>query len=88
MHLALLLSVGLLALASAAPQRRGPPRGRNINPSTRNTNNNPNTRFFTGNQAIDSAAWGAVLGAGSQYFANRVLNPCPPDKGHQQQDLW
>ena len=34
------------------------------------------TRFFTGNQAIDSAAWGAVLGAGTQYFANQVVNPC------------
>merc|ERR1712233_308457 len=36
----------------------------------------PNTRFFTGNQAIDSAAWGAALGAGTQYFANQVFNPC------------
>merc|ERR1712173_522310 len=38
--------------------------------------NSPNTRFLTGNQAIDSAAWGAALGAGTQYFANQVFNPC------------
>merc|ERR1712212_788117 len=46
-------------------------------PQGRNQNGNPpNTRFFTGNQAIDSAAWGAALGAGTQYFANQVFNPC------------
>merc|ERR1712198_599037 len=27
-------------------------------------------------QALDSAAWGAALGAGTQYFANQVFNPC------------
>merc|ERR1711974_374245 len=42
----------------------------------RNQNgNSPNTRFFRGNQAIDSPAWGAALGAGTQYFANQVFNP-------------
>merc|ERR1711910_112154 len=53
----------LLALSSSAPQRR-------------RNQNNVNTKFFTGNNAIDSAAWGAALGAGTQYFANQVLNPC------------
>jgi len=33
-----------------------------------------NTKFFTGNSAIDSTAWGAALGAGTQYFANQVFN--------------
>merc|ERR1712012_215721 len=49
---------------------RDRPQGRSQN------QNSPNTRFFTGNQAIDSAAWGAALGAGTQYFANQVFNPC------------
>merc|ERR1712107_611276 len=53
----------LLAVSSSAPQRR-------------RNQNNVNTKFFTGNNAIDSAAWGAALGAGIQYFANQVLNPC------------
>merc|ERR1712107_608444 len=61
----------LLVLASTAPQgrpslTRDRPQGRSQN------QNSPNTRFFTGNQAIDSAAWGAALGAGTQYFANQV----------------
>merc|ERR1712223_1265239 len=50
----------LLAVSSSAPQRR-------------RNQNNVNTKFFTGNNAIDSAAWGAALGAGTQYFANQVV---------------
>ena len=63
----------LLVLASSAPQNR--PSLTRDRPQGRNQNQ-PNTRFFTGNQAIDSAAWGAALGAGTQYFANQVFNPC------------
>merc|ERR1712032_1232110 len=50
----------LLVLVSSAPQRR--------------RNQNVNTKFFTGNNAIDSAAWVAALGAGTQYFANQVFS--------------
>merc|ERR1712181_120941 len=53
----------LVVLVSSAPQNR-------------RRNQNVNTKFFTGNSAIDSAAWGAALGAGTQYFANQVFNPC------------
>merc|ERR1712198_194484 len=53
----------LLVLASSAPQNR-------------RRNQSVNTKFFTGNSAIDSTAWGAALGAGTQYFANQVFNPC------------
>ena len=63
----------LLVLASSAPQNR--PSLTRDRVQGRNQNQ-PNTRFFTGNQAIDSAAWGAALGAGTQYFANQVFNPC------------
>merc|ERR1712241_89139 len=35
-----------------------------------------NTRFFTGNNAIDAGAAGAALGVGAQYFANQIFNPC------------
>merc|ERR1712168_967635 len=34
------------------------------------------TRFFTGNNAVDSGAAGAALGVGAQYFLNQFLNPC------------
>merc|ERR1712137_778420 len=75
MQISLAVLASLLVLASTAPQgrpslTRDRPQGRSQN------QNSPNTRFFTGNQAIDSAAWGAALGAGTQYFANQVLNPC------------
>merc|ERR1712008_2135 len=58
----LLAASCLVVLASSAPQRR--------------RNQNVNTKFFTGNSAIDSTAWGAALGAGTQYFANQVFSPC------------
>merc|ERR1712037_44571 len=58
----LLAASCLVVLASSAPQRR--------------RNQNVNTKFFTGNNAIDSAAWGAAIGAGTQYLANQVFNPC------------
>merc|ERR1711978_114246 len=35
-----------------------------------------NTRFFTGNNAIDAGAAGTALGVGAQYFANQFFNPC------------
>ena len=38
--------------------------------------NNPSTRFFTGNSAVDAGAAGAALGVGAQYFANQIFNPC------------
>ena len=50
----------IVVLVSSAPQNR--------------RNQNVNTKFFTGNNAIDSAAWGAALGAGTQYFANQVFS--------------
>merc|ERR1711942_310661 len=31
------------------------------------------TRFFTGNNAVDA---GAALGVATQYFANQIFNPC------------
>merc|ERR1712107_933228 len=75
MQISLAVLASLLVLASTAPQgrpslTRDRPQGRSQN------QNSPNTRFFTGNQAIDSAAWGAALGAGTQYFANQVFTPC------------
>merc|ERR1712029_970306 len=50
-----------LVKRAAEPQRVG----------TRN--NNPNTRFFTGNQPLDAGLAGAVAG---QYITNQLLNPC------------
>merc|ERR1711910_52175 len=40
------------------------------------SSNAANTRFFTGNQAIDSAAFGAAAGVAGQYLFNSVTNPC------------
>merc|ERR1711974_175361 len=75
MQISVTVLASLLVLASSAPQNR--PSLTRDRPQGRNQNgNSPNTRFFTGNQAIDSAAWGAALGADTQYFANQVFNPC------------
>merc|ERR1712211_139703 len=75
MQISLAVLASLLVLASTAPQGR--PSLTRDRPQSRSQNqNSPNTRFFTGNQAIDSAAWGAALGAGTQYFANQVFNLC------------
>merc|ERR1739848_230265 len=38
--------------------------------------NNPSTRFFTGNNAVDAGLAGAAAGAATQYFANQIFNPC------------
>merc|ERR1719208_259474 len=53
-----------LVKRAAEPQRVG----------TRN--NNPNTRFFTGNQPLDAGLAGAAAGVAGQYITNQLLNPC------------
>merc|ERR1711868_329281 len=63
------LAVVSMTLAVPTPQRGGSRVG------TRN-NGNTNTRFFTGNQAIDSAAFGAAAGVAGNYLFNAVTNPC------------
>merc|ERR1712058_14755 len=63
-RLVLALSL-VISLAICAPQGR-----------SQNSNNSPNTRFFTGNQALDSAAAGAALGLGASVLSNQILNPC------------
>merc|ERR1712080_349234 len=60
----------VIALTGSAPQRFRLP-GRSQGGST-----NTNTKFFTGNQAIDSAAAGAALGLATQYIGNQIFNPC------------
>merc|ERR1712029_1134590 len=53
-----------LVKRAAEPQRVG----------TRN--NNPNTRFFTGNAPLDAGLAGAAAGVAGQYITNQLLNPC------------
>merc|ERR1712018_122879 len=45
-------------------------------PSSSSSSNNANTRFFTGNQALDAGLAGAAAGFAGQYIANQVFNPC------------
>merc|ERR1712126_351933 len=70
MNLTILASLCLLALVSTAPQSR------NFRGGSRNSNNSPNTRFFTGNRPLDDAIVGASLGLATQYIANNIFNPC------------
>merc|ERR1712055_718751 len=70
MNMIPLLSIALLGLVSSAPQS-----GRSF-PNNNQNSPNTNTRFFTGNQALDSAAAGAALGLAGQYISNQIFNPC------------
>ena len=63
------LAVMSMTLAVPTPQRVG---GRVGTSSSKNAN----TRFFTGNQAVDSAAFGAAAGVAGNYLFNAVTNPC------------
>ena len=58
----LLLTTGLALMSSAAPQR--------------DNNEAGNTRFFTGNNNLDSAIAGAAIGAGASFLGNQIFNPC------------
>merc|ERR1719411_2364365 len=74
MKLSILLLAATLSLTLSAPspQRFGfGSRGQSVGRSQ-----NTNTRFFTGNTAIDSAAAGAALGLATQYIGNQIFNPC------------
>merc|ERR1711862_692252 len=66
-----LLAVVTIALGVPTPQRGGSRVGGRVGSS-----GNSNTRFFTGNQAIDSAAFGAAAGVAGNYLFNAVTNPC------------
>ena len=61
----LLLATGL-ALSIAAPQR---------------VTNDPSTRFFSGNNNLDSAIAGAAIGVGASFLGNQILNPCRNNNG-------
>merc|ERR1711963_1014884 len=65
------LAIMSMTLAVPTPQRMGGRVG-----TSSNSKNSPNTRFFTGNQAIDSAAFGAAAGVAGNYLFNAVTNPC------------
>merc|ERR1712098_601166 len=45
-------------------------------PSSSSSSSNANTRFFTGNGALDAGLAGAAAGFAGQYVANQVFNPC------------
>ena len=73
------LAVVSMTLAVPTPQRGGSRVG------TRN-NGNTNTRFFTGNQAIDAGAAGAAAGVAAQFVANSLFNPCRTRGGTRTQN--
>merc|ERR1712110_523646 len=71
------LAIVSMTLAAPTPQRVG------ASNNSKNGNNSPNTRFFTGNQAIDSAAFGAAAGVAGNYLFNAVTNPCRNRNGNR-----
>merc|ERR1712184_216604 len=75
------LAIVSMTLAVPTPQRVGGRVGTSNN--SKSGNNSPNTRFFTGNQAIDSAAFGAAAGVAGNYLFNAVTNPCRNRNGNR-----
>merc|ERR1712107_367110 len=47
----------------------------------------PNTKIFTSNSQVNSAAAGALFGSLLSYGQNQVFNPCT-EAEHQHQVLW
>merc|ERR1712004_662299 len=79
------LAIVSMTLAVPTPQRVGGRVGTSSN--SKNGNNSPNTRFFTGNQAIDSAAFGAAAGvAGNCQARVQVPNPLSQQLPLQRRD--
>merc|ERR1712098_134054 len=69
-------SSGINAVLPPRPRSLIGHQPRHLRTPGRSQNNSPNTRFFTGNQALDSAAAGAALGLGASVLSNQILNPC------------
>merc|ERR1712054_195266 len=70
MQVYLLLSFAMLGFATASTWQAAP------YTLLREKRSPQRTRFFTGNNALDSGAAGAALGVATQYFANQIFNPC------------
>jgi len=64
-----------LVKRAAQPEPQNTRFGFGNRPSS-NNNNNANTRFFTGNGALDAGLAGAAAGIAGQYVANQIFNPC------------
>merc|ERR1712207_43825 len=75
--------------AQPEPQRGGSRPGTRFGfgrPSSSSSSSGQNTRFFTGNQAIDAGAAGAAAGVAAQFVANSLFNPCRTRGGTRTQN--
>merc|ERR1712061_212348 len=70
MHVYLLLGFAMLGFSAASTWNAAP------YTLVREKRSPQRTRFFTGNNAVDTGAAGAALGVAAQYFANQLFNPC------------
>merc|ERR1711944_331842 len=55
-------------------------------PSFSSSSSNANTKFFTGNGALDAGLAGAAAGFAGQYLANQVFNPCRTRGGNRNKN--
>merc|ERR1719412_3091062 len=72
--------------AQPEPQRGGSRPGTRFGfgrPTSGSSSSGQNTRFFTGNQAIDAGAAGGVA---AQFVANSLFNPCRTRGGTRTQN--
>eukprot|EP00090_Calanus_glacialis_P001528 TRINITY_DN110_c0_g1_i3.p1 TRINITY_DN110_c0_g1~~TRINITY_DN110_c0_g1_i3.p1 ORF type:complete len:116 (-),score=23.80 TRINITY_DN110_c0_g1_i3:380-727(-) len=73
MQVSLLIILAMLGFATASTWQAAP------YTLFREKRSAQNTRFFTGNNFVDTAAaggTGAALGVATQYFTNQIFNPC------------
>ena len=79
----------LFSAAQPEPQRGGSRPGTRFGfgrPTSSASSSGQNTRFFTGNQAIDAGAAGAAAGVAAQFVANSLFNPCRTRGGTRTQN--
>jgi len=62
----------ILTILAAQPEPQNTRFNFGSRPSSSSSNNNANTRFFTGNGALDAGLAGAAAGFAGQYIANQV----------------
>ena len=67
-----MITLNTLIILAAQPEPQNTRFNFGNRPSSSSSSNNANTRFFTGNGALDAGLAGAAAGFAGQYVANQV----------------
>jgi len=72
-----MITFNTLIILAAQPEPQNTRFNFGNRPSSSSSSNNANTRFFTGNGALDAGLAGAAAGFAGQYVANQVQHKFP-----------